>query len=95
MIFLNQLQRFKEHNICGRLDIKSCNGQLLLDQFPVFLVKVLHRVQSINKSWETTPGVRVVGTGSKKHVTEKKITIIFIIIKALVYVARAGGSIVS
>jgi len=101
MIFWNQLQRFKEHNICGRLDIKSCNGQLLLDQFPVFLVKVLHRVQSINKSWETTPGVSVVGTGSKKHVTEKKkiknkkITIIFIIIKALVYVERAGGSIVS
>lgn len=72
MIFWNQLQRSKEHNICCRLDIKSRNGQLLLDQFPVFLVKVLHRVQSINKSWETTPGVRVVGTGSKKHVTEKK-----------------------
>ena len=100
MIFWNQLQRFKEHNICCRLDIKSRNGQLLLDQFPVFLVKVPNRVQSINKSWETTPGVRVVGTGSKKHVTKKKLKIkkliiIFIIIKALVYVERAGGSIIS
>lgn len=72
MSFLYQLQRFKEHNISGRLDIKSCDGQLLLDQFPVFVVKVLHRVQSINQSWETTPGVSVVGTGSKKHVTVKE-----------------------
>ena len=71
-VICQPLQRLEQHDISGRLDIKHCNRQLLLDKFPVCFVQVQHRIQSINQAWETTARVRVMGTGGEHHVTKKK-----------------------